>query len=184
MKRKSRRRNGSDEINLTPLLDVLFTILFVVMLTSVRREQTILADAEQTKEQVTELTEKVETLENELKGKEAVDDTKEIYIDKAVLVTMVNVVENNNHVLRIYTGQKGVLKDSFRLGPDRSHYISEHIASIIGGIIEESKDYPVFIVFHCKANIIYRKEEFAPIKERLELLKAGNKEVFYQIVEE
>lgn len=184
MRRKSKHRNGGDEINLTPLLDVLFTILFVVMLTSAQSEQAILADSEQTKKQVTELTDKVEKLENDLKGRDAVDGTTESFVNNAVLVTMVNVVEDNNHVLRIYIGQKGTLKDSFRLGTDRTQYISEHIASIIGKIIEEARDYPVYIVFHCNTNIIYRKEEFAPIKERLELLKAENKEVFYQIVEE
>ena len=183
MSRRGRRRNGSDEINLTPLLDVLFTVLFVVMLMNVQSEQTILAETENTKEQVTELTGEVERLQNELKARTAVRDTEEIYTVNATLVTMINVTENDNHVLKIYTGQNAVLHDSFRLGADRTQYIGEHVGAIIGEIVQESKDRPVFIVFHCTTGEIYRKEEFAPIKERLEILKAENKEVFYQIVE-
>jgi len=184
MSRRGRRRNGNDEINLTPLLDVLFTILFVVMLTSAQSEQTIMADSENSKEQVTELTKQVEDLENQLKGKKAVDGTANNYNSNAVLVTLINVVEDGNHVLKIYTGHNAVLRDSFRLGTDRTQYISEHLATIINGIVYESKDCPVFIVFHCTTDIIYRKEEFTPIKERLDVLKNENKEVFYQIVEE
>ncbi|MDO5132660.1 MAG: hypothetical protein Q4D81_06730 [Eubacteriales bacterium] len=183
MSRRGRRRNGSDEINLTPLLDVLFTILFVVMLLNVQSEQTILADSENTKEQVAQLTDEVETLRNELKARNAVHDTEEIYAVNAVLVTMLNVTEDGNHVLKIYTGQNAVLHDTFRLGADRTQYISEHVGSIIDEIVKGAEDRPVFIVFYCTAGEIYRREEFTPIKERLESLKEEYKEVFYQIVE-
>lgn len=184
MSRRSRNRNRNDEINLTPLLDVLFTILFIVMLTSVQSEKIIQSEVENSKDQVKELTEKVEQLENELRREEAVNDTEKRYNSNAVLVTMLNDVEDGNHILKIYTGQDGRLIDSFRLGFNRSQYIGEHLSSVIQGIVDESKDCPVFIVFHCNTHEIYRREEFVPIKGRLELLKAENKEVFYQIVEE
>ena len=41
MRNRSRRSRGSDEINLTPLLDVLFTILFIVMLTGMQNERSM-----------------------------------------------------------------------------------------------------------------------------------------------
>ena len=59
-----------------------------------------------------------------------------------------------------------------------------HVSEIIKEIAKESADHPVFIVFHCDTNSIYRKEEFNPIRDALEEQRKNTKEVFYQIVEE
>ena len=47
MRRGRRRGRGADEINLTPLLDVLFTILFIVMLAGTQTERIMQEDAEE-----------------------------------------------------------------------------------------------------------------------------------------
>ena len=56
---RNRRRRGSDEINLTPLLDVLFTILFIVMLTGMQNEQSYAENAEATQAQMEAVETKV-----------------------------------------------------------------------------------------------------------------------------
>ena len=226
MDRRNRRRRGSDEINLTPLLDVLFTILFVVMLTSMQSEQTIQAESATTKEQVIEyekqlaekeklLSDQTETiaaleaetaeqsetiaaleteteeleeqtlrLRNQLRDKNAVQYTEESYVANAVLVTVVNNIENGEHVLKIFVGPEGTLRDRFVMGRDREQHIRNHFTQAVRRIVAEAGEFPVYIVFHCKQDSIYHNEEFIPIKEQLEQLKTDYRVVFYQIVEE
>lgn len=184
MSRRKRNRRQGEEINLTPLLDVLFTILFVVMLTGMQSEQTMQAESAVTAEHVAELEKENQRLREELRTKNAVEFTEDSFYSKAVLVTLVNTIEDDAHTLNIYIGPEGILRESFKMGPDRSQYISDHLSSIINGILEEADGYPVYIVFHCSAAEIYRREEFAPIQEQLEVLRTENKEIFYQIIEE
>ena len=197
MRDRDRRRRGSDEINLTPLLDVLFTILFIVMLAGTQNEQTMLANAEEAQEQIAglekqeaglegrilDLEEENSILKSEVNRRDKIQDSNKRYESEAVVVTFLNEVENGYHVLRIYTGQDEPV-ESFRLGVDRTEYTKSHVTEIINVIVEDAVDHPVFIVFHCDTKSIYRKEEFNPIRDALEMQKKNRKEVFYQIVEE
>ena len=62
---RNRRRRFHEEINLTPLLDVLFAILFIVMLTGAQSERLIQKDMEASAAEISELddAEKAEYLE-------------------------------------------------------------------------------------------------------------------------
>ena len=197
MRNRDRRRRGSDEINLTPLLDVLFTILFIVMLTGTQNEQTMLENAEAAQAQleglqaqetslegrISDLEEENGILKSEVSRHDKIQDSTKRYESEAVVVTFWNEEEDGYHVLRIHTEPDGS-EESFRLGLDRAEYTKSHVTEIINGIVEGAVDHPVFIVFHCDAGIIYRKEEFNPIRDALEMQKKNRKEVFYQIVEE
>lgn len=197
MRNRDRRRRGSDEINLTPLLDVLFTILFIVMLTGTQNEQTMLESAEAAQAQleglqaqetslegrISDLEEENGILRSEVNRRDKIEDSSKRYETEAVVVTFLNEVENGSHVLKIYTGQDEQV-ESFRLGTDRTEYTRSHVTEIINDIVENAIGHPVFIVFHCDTGSIYRKEEFNPIRDALELQKKNRKEVFYQIVEE
>lgn len=197
MRNRSRRRRGSGEINLTPLLDVLFTILFIVMLTGTQNEKTLEKDAEASmieikrleseaaglEDKILDLEEQNRSLQNKINRRDKIEDSNKRYESNAVIITFLNEVENGYHVLRIYTEQ-GEQVESFRLGTDRTEYTRNHVSEIISDIAEASVDRPVFIVFHCDAGSIYRKEEFNPIRDALEEQKKKYKEVFYQIVEE
>ena len=190
MRRRNRRKRGSDEINLTPLLDVLFTILFIVMLTGMQNEKILQADAEEIETQieglevqVADLEEKNTILQSEVNRQDKIDKSSKRYESDAVIVTFINEVENGSHILRIYKGKDNEV-ESFRLGADRTEYTRRHVTEIINKIVDESADHPVFIVFHCDAKSIYRKEEFNPIRDALETQKKLRKEVFYQILEE
>ena len=206
MRNRGRRSRGSDDINLTPLLDVLFVILFIVMLAGTQTQKDMQENAEESlskisglEEQVTDLEEQNTILQSEVNRKDKIEDSGKRYESDAVIVTFINEVEDGNHVLRIYKGSDQEV-ESFRLGSDRtdytkSHvigiindigtdYTKSHVIGIINDIVDDYADHPVFIVFHCDTKSIYRKEEFVPIRDALQTQKQLRKEVFYQIVEE
>ena len=190
MRNRSRRSRGSDEINLTPLLDVLFTILFIVMLTGMQNERSMEESAQESEAQITGLESRVDALEeendilkSEVSRRDKIQDSNKRYESNAVIVTLINETEDGEHVLKVYKGQEEPM-ETFRLGTDRTEYTRKHLTQIINEIVDEAGGYPVFIVFHCDAEQIYRKEEFNPIRDALEMQKKNRKEVFYQIVEE
>ena len=193
MRNRGRRSRGSDDINLTPLLDVLFVILFIVMLAGTQTQKDMQESAEESRstrsrisgleEQVTDLEEQNTILQSEVSRKNKIEDSGKRYESDAVIVTFINEVEDGNHVLRIYKGSDQEV-ESFRLGSDRTDYTKRHVTEIINDIVDDYPDHPVFIVFHCDTKSIYRKEEFVPIQDALKTQKQLRKEVFYQIVEE
>ena len=190
MTNRGRRSRGSDDINLTPLLDVLFVILFIVMLAGTQTQKDMQESAEESRskisgleEQVTDLEEQNTILKSEVSRKNKIEESGKRYESDAVIVTFINEVEDGNHVLRVYKGSDQEV-ESFRLGSDRTDYTKRHVTEIINDIVDDYPDHPVFIVFHCDTKSIYRKEEFVPIQDALKTQKQLRKEVFYQIVEE
>lgn len=219
MHRKKRRFAG--EINLTPLLDVLFSILFIVMLTGTQSEKLIEKDVEEYKAQIEileneivedgselsreellalikQLKEENERLKEEneqlkaeneemkkrLEEENNISESMDMYETDAVIVTMMNETDDGNHILKFFTGQELTpFREPIRLGTDKVNYIKNCVNNIISEIVGAAKDKPVFIVFHCNAAEIYRKEEFLPISEELAELTKIHKEVFYHIVE-
>ena len=52
MRNRGRRSRGSDDINLTPLLDVLFVILFIVMLAGTQTQKDMQENAEESQSRI------------------------------------------------------------------------------------------------------------------------------------
>ena len=196
---RNRRRRFREEINLTPLLDVLFAILFIVMLTGAQSERLIQKDIEASAAEITELEAQVEELtdagriaelearikelEAELARLREQQASQDMFEADAVIVTLANVIEEDNHILQFYVGQEGAMTDSVRMGLDKTEYIESRVTDIVEKIVKGAPGKPVYIVFHCDADKIYRKEEFLPIQKALEQLKKKYKEVFFQITE-
>ena len=137
MRNRGRRSRGSDDINLTPLLDVLFVILFIVMLAGTQTQKDMQESAEESRsrisgleEQVTDLEEQNTILQSEVSRKNKIEDSGKRYESDAVIVTFINEVEDGNHVLRIYKGSDQEV-ESFRLGSDRTDYTKRHVTEII-----------------------------------------------------
>ena len=140
MRNRGRRSRGSDDINLTPLLDVLFVILFIVMLAGTQNQKDMQENAEESQskisgleEQVTDLEEQNTILKSEVSRKNKIEDSGKRYESDAVIVTFINEVEDGNHVLRIYKGSDQEV-ESFRLGSDRTDYTKRHVIGIINDI--------------------------------------------------
>lgn len=148
-----KKRRGSDEINLTPLLDVLFTVLFVVMLTSMQSEQSMQAQAVTKEEQVEELKGKVTSLESEAEGlseqvsaleqeielRDQLKNSEEIYTANAVILTMVNGSENGEHVLRLYKGSERLLEAELKMNSDQEGYIENWVETKIQKLVDKSR---------------------------------------------
>ena len=107
MRNRSRRSRGSDEINLTPLLDVLFTILFIVMLTGMQNERSMEESAQESEAQITGLESRVDALEeendilkSEVSRRDKIQDSNKRYESNAVIVTLINETEDGEHVLK------------------------------------------------------------------------------------
>lgn len=173
---RRRRRSAGDEINLTPLLDVLFSILFIALLTSTQSEKLLQADAQETQAQVEVLTSRVDELE-------AAAESARIYEENAVIVTLLNDIEDGNHVLRVCEGREAEVQETVRMGADRPQYTRSRLRAIIEAYVEGAPDQPVYVVFRCRPDRIYRTEEFLPIQEELQSLRRRHKEVFYEITE-
>ncbi len=181
-----RRRQGSPEINLTPLLDVLFCILFIVMLTGAQNEADMKESAqkqiETLQQQVGDLQQQILIQEEQLTFYGNQMESHEVYAAEAVVVTLHNIEKDGDHVLLATSGMTEEVQESITLGTNRKNVAKVRIQSFVGDILEGTKNQPVYIVFHCDKACIYT-EEYRGIVESLEELQASYKEVFYKVME-
>lgn len=170
---KRRKGNIISEINLTPLLDVLFSILFIVMLTSQSNESAIKEEAQQ---QVKQMHQQIVVYENQMESYEA-------YQSEATIISLSNINDYGNHKLIISQGVNKEAIDTIQLGYDKTENTRNRLESLVTRLIKEANNQPVYIVFHCDASCIYRPE-YNAINEELENLQKAYKEVFYHISKE
>ncbi len=194
-----RRRFSSSEINLTPLLDVLFSVLFIVLLTGVVSQNALVdRHAEQAEEFETErekfeaereefaaereeLGNTIRRISDELRVADGINETFRTFETQAAFITMINFVEDGGHVLKLYQGiDREEELAVIDMGVDRPQYIQNHLYSIIEGVVQEHYDVPVFVVFYRDDTAIYRREESEPIEYAMNRLMADFKQVFYQ----
>ena len=208
-----KKKRLSDEINLTPLLDVLFSILFIVMLAGTASENTMrqnhenriaaaeggvrknyeaeLAELQSSYEgRIEELTgenrrlnAENERLTGELAKADELADTQTLFTEHAGFVTIENVVESGKHVLLFYRGSERKPFERLEMGDGKANTIRTIVVNRISSVVSASEGYPVFVVFNCDSANMYRREEDLPIETGLTSLQTQYKEVFYQIKE-
>ena len=189
-----KKRFGDSEINLTPLLDVLFSILFIIMLSSAGNEARTRAEAkaevEAAKEQAL-----AERSEMEKNNEAMADETEaaleqariaegrledyEIYRQEAIIVSVQNTVEDGAHVLKVFVNEDENPYETVKMGLDLTSYVGKRIKSIISELVTNVDNAPVFIIFRCEKRLIYTIE-YNAINDALNELQDGNKEVFYK----
>lgn len=180
-----RKRSFTEEINLTPLLDALFSILFIVMLSGAQSERVMQEEAaKQLNSSVSALEKNNQQLKNDIKTLQNINKTIKMFEADAVIITLENINEDGRYILKTFVGQnKEPYFDDLDLGSDLQ-LIEDSIPRKIGQTIGESKSRrPVYIVFHCDIKNILTKELFS-IKNMLETLENEHSEVFCKIVEE
>ena len=175
-----RKRNGSPEINLTSLLDVLFCILFIVMLTSVQNEREYKTE---TQAQTEEMQDQIDTLQTQVQEYESSEKTIELYGSEAVIINMHNIKSGDKHILKLSEEPDGNNSKEITLGNDITEQTKRLISSYIEDIIAETDNQPIYIVFNINKSQIYTKEAIA-IDDVLDELQMNNKEVFYKTAEE
>lgn len=177
---RKRRRNNLTEINLTPLLDVLFSILFIVMMTGARTRDMVQSEHE---EQIAVLEEENARLSEALRANEEQLAAYELHESDSVIITVRNTVSGSNHVLQIYRGVEESEIASIRMGLDQTENTRTRISSLIEEIVEENGDQPVYIVFYCDKSRIYTKE-YNVVTDAFTELQSKYKEVFFKVGEE
>lgn len=182
-----RRRRGALEINLTPLLDVLFSILFIVMMTGMQQEQGIKKDYE---EQLTQMEQTVTTqeetilkLKEQIHGFENQEESLIMYQTKAVVLTVRNGIEEGKHFLEIRNGLDTEDFEYIWLGADRAKNTQNRLQDIITKLVEETDNQPIYIVFHCNKELIYTTE-YKAVTEAFVSLEEKHKEVFFKMMED
>lgn len=177
---KRRRRRGSSEINLTPLLDILFSILFIVMMTNVQNEADIKDEYQQNvgkmEQEITDLKEQVTISQNQMSSYDK-------YNTEAVIITICNVVDEGEHHLIVKKGLNEDTMDNILLGTDRIENTKARIEWMITMLVEGIDNQPVYIVFYCDKENIYTTE-YRAIVDTFNVLQETHKEVFFKVMEE
>lgn len=182
---------GSREINLTSLLDVLFCILFIVMLAGDQNEQGIKSDAQQqlealegeAQEQIEHLQSEIDQLNAQVTTYQNQMESYDVYHTEAVIITISNVREGENHKLIVSKGLENTEDSSFFMGTDRIEYIKQALRASITKHIDGTESHPIYIVFYCDRGTIYT-QEYKAINDVLTDLQKEYKEVFFKEFEE
>ena len=178
-----RRQAGSGEINLTSLLDVLFCILFIVMLAGSQNEQDIRSNAQQQLDEFANTAQQqIDHLQEENARYKDLIDSYDLYHTEAVIVTLRNVRDGEHHRLNISKGLENEPETSFLLGTDRPQYIKQTLRSSITKYTSSAENQPIYVVFHCDRKNIYTLE-YNAISSVLNELQEEYKEVFVKTME-
>ena len=185
------RRKRDQEINLTPLLDVLFVILFILMLSGRENEERLRSQSGQEvaalQEELTRSRTQIAQLEQDASAAASRErayadrvDSLELYRDQAVVLTAYIEETEGLRELVILDGQE---RTGIRIEDNSSNYTEGRIRSVVRGCVEKARNQPVFIVFHFSADEIYTYE--IRLVERVMLsLQEEYKEVFYKTMRE
>ena len=134
------KRRGILEVNLTSLLDVLFCILFIVMMANIENEHDIKNESQQLIQEIQEqLQAEIAAYRAEAATYQAQMESYDVYHTEAIIITMQNLQEGSNYVLKIYEGLEKVESDSIRLGPNLSESVNRSIRRYFNDIINSLK---------------------------------------------
>ncbi len=188
MSRRRFRRNNGQEINLTPLLDVLFVILFIVMLSGRENEDRLRTESIQETEtlqaQLEDANERIAALEQEadsaaVKVRDYADriGSYELYREQAVILTL-HIEESGDFRELVILGD-GEDEIRIQIADDLKEYTETRLRNAVAEFAEKAQDQPVFLVFHYSADEVYTYE-IRLVDRVLQSLQEEYKEVFYK----
>lgn len=176
-----RRKGIGAEINLTPLLDVLFSILFIVMMTGKQNEDGM---REQHQVQVVALREQVQGYEEQIATYESQLEAYELVRNEIVVLTVTNSKKEDGHYLSITQGnslktgnEKDVELDNIKMGADKMENLKNRLEEILNSIQKENEGQLIYIVFVKRPMELYTFEADT-IDEILDAFEKKNKDVF------
>ena len=156
---KRRKHRGCEEINLTPLLDVLFSILFIVMLAGVKIQNN-------NQDEIERLNKKVSAYN--------------YFMDEVVIVNIENILDEGNYVLCIRTD--GYKDEEIILGQKITSLTEKRINKYFENLLEDKSRQPIYIIYNCNRKNIHTDENTL-VKNTLEKLEENNQEIFYKYLE-
>lgn len=178
---RRRKHRGSEEVNLTPLLDVLFSILFIVMFAGAKIQNDNTENVEAMQTEISELNNEINELNNEVTAYKNQETSYDSFLEDALIVTVDNIKSNNKHILRIFAA--GYEDEEIILGINNTDNIKKRLNGYFENILIDKAEQPIYIVYNCDDENIY-KTEFDSINSTLLTLEKNNKEVFYKISED
>lgn len=176
-----RRRGIGSEINLTPLLDVLFSILFIVMMTGKQNQDDM---REQHQTQVVSLREQVQDYKEQIDTYESKLATYELVRDEIVVVTITNTKQEDGHYLSITQGnslrtgeQQDTELDNIKMGADKLENLKTRLNEILDSVQKENEGHLIYIVFVKRPMELYTYEADT-IDEILDTFEKKHETVF------
>ena len=162
------RKKVFEEINLTPLLDALFSILFIVMLSGTQSERINQNNSKVLEDNIQILQSDIQTLKdenqhlnNELSKMRSINQGMKHFYEDTLILTLQYV--NNTQYLTFSTGEDGVLFTEIAMNgtgdsktdEDDKEYLINFIKNKINNkILEENKTGPIHIIFSFDNEII------------------------------
>lgn len=181
-----RRKNNGSEINLTPLLDVLFSILFIVMMTGQQNEDGMRA---QHRSQVDNMQAQIQEYEEQIADYKSRLATYELVQKDIIVLTVSNYIKGGVHYLSVTQGtsllgdgQEDQLLDDIKMGSDKLENLKLRLSELTEKLIEEHEGQPVYIVFAKDSMAVYTYE-YQTIVGVFNALEEKNKEVFFKELE-
>ena len=179
-----RKKRGSPEINLTPLLDVLFCLLFILILTYTENMETSSGDhikkEAEYEASIEEYQQTIEDLENTVNEYENAADSFQEYRERVTIVTISNYVKNDEHYLHVSQGNNDSSTD-IKLIYESLDNAYNRINKYVSDILDANPGNPVYVDFHVNKSLIY-KAEYDMIEKVFQDIEK-NKEVFCKITE-
>lgn len=166
---RRRRRMTGTEINLTSLLDVLFCVLFIVMLTGQQVSEASQQENDDLKEQIVEY-----------ENQQTVYDS---FNTDVVFLSMGNLRMGGGKHTLIMKVEESEDTETITLGTDLTENTKNRVISFIDNAAKESDGKLVYIAFNCNKHEIY-SAEYDAVCTALKEAQDKYKNVFYKIVEE
>ncbi len=174
----SRRTWG---IDLTPLLDILFILLFMIMLRSVQYADAKVQEAEQ---RAKEAESRVQVVEEHLdKAYEVIGEYDILLKDTLTVRIEIQADTEEGEGARVLSFRAGSMSESFHFGwntasdlSDCEQFLKDHLQTKVN---DASAEAPAFLIFSYNPDDIY-KSEYQMISGVLENLQQKNENVYLQ----
>ena len=171
------RKSRSAEINLTPLLDVLFTILFIVLLASAQTEADLQAEKE---ESVGQLQLQVDDMEQDLADTQQRLESMELYHREAVVLTLANTADGAT--LAVSEGATALEDHGIALRDNSTERLQRSLTDLVNQYLEDTDNQPIYIVFTVDREHI-RTAQYKAIISTLDQLQLNYKEIFWKLAD-
>ena len=169
---------------MTSLLDVLFCILFIVMLTSAQNEADLRSARESEAAEYARTAaakdQEISDLRDEAEVWRNLAESLELYKTEAIVAALRNEEKDGRHVL-VFTTEDGSSL-TIPLGSDNMENAISRLEGNVDSLLAEAKGRPLYLVFTCDRTKIYTGE-YAALNDRLSRYQAEHKEIFYKIAE-
>lgn len=185
-----KRRHGGSDIDLTPLLDVLFSVLFLVMMFVAQKGIDAQNNVAQLQDEMNQQSEQSAELQGQSQDelaqiREQLEGLKQ-FSKQAVFITIRNTIKDGEYRLSILKGTDEKEYDSILLKTDGLKNIEDRLKQAIESATGEMQNAdseearPIMINFYCNRKQIYT-EIFNRIESTLNIITRTRSDIYTRI---